>query len=333
MQSILNTSLLLLQLGLGRRTHLDDGHAAYQLGQALLQLFLVVVGGGLFNLRPDLLHTSIDVARLAGAVNDGGVVLVDGDALGTAQVFELYAFELDAEVFRDGLAARKDGNVTQDGLAAIAKAGSLHGRHIQSAAQLVDHERRQSLALNILSNDQERLAAASHLLQQGQQILHGADLLLVDQDVGIFQDHFQALRVGHEVGAQVAAIKLHAVDSFETGVHGLRLFDGDHAVLTDNLHRVSDDVADFLVAIGRDRAHLGNGTFIHGLRQLAKGAALSPLAVLVAGADDGGHGLVDAALQSGRVGAGGHRLHAFAEDSLGQNGCGGGAVTGNIGGL
>jgi hypothetical protein len=44
-------------------------------------------------------------------------------------------------------------------------------------------------------------------------------------------------------------------------------------------------------------------------------------------------GLVDAALEVHRVHAGGDELHAFAHDRLGQHGGGGGAVTGDVGGL
>ena len=49
--------------------------------------------------------------------------------------------------------------------------------------------------------------------------------------------------------------------------------------------------------------------------------------------DQGWHRLVDAALQVHRVHAGGHVLHAFAHDGLGQHGGGGGAVTGVVAGL
>ena len=35
-----------------------------------------------------------------------------------------------------------------------------------------------------------------------------ADLLFVDQDVGIVEDRFEALRVGDEVGAEVVAVSL-----------------------------------------------------------------------------------------------------------------------------
>ena len=124
----------------------------------------------------------------AAAVDDGGVVLVHGDALGAAEVFETNAFQLDAGLFHDGLAAGQDRDVFQHGLAAIAEARSLHGAGVQGAAQLVDHEGGQRFAFHFLGDDQQRLAAARDLLEHGQQILHVADLLLVDQDVGILEN-------------------------------------------------------------------------------------------------------------------------------------------------
>src|SRR5205823_2541938 len=45
------------------------------------------------------------------------------------------------------------------------------------------------------------------------------------------------------------------------------------------------------------------------------------------------HRKIDAALEVHRIHAGGNRLCAFAHDGLGENGGGGGAITGNIGGL
>jgi hypothetical protein len=63
---------------------------------------------------------------------------------------------------------------------------------------------------------------------------------------------------------------------------------------------------------------------------LAGGGGLGNLLQL---GDQGDHGLVDAALQVHRVHAGGHVLHAFAHDGLGQHGGGGGAVAGVVAGL
>ena len=46
-----------------------------------------------------------------------------------------------------------------------------------------------------------------------------------------------------------------------------------------------------------------------------------------------GHGQVDAALEVHRVHAGGHRLGTLLDDGVGKDGCGGGAVAGDVVGL
>ena len=143
---------------------------------------LVIVAGGVFDLGANLLHTAFDVAGLAGAFDDRGVVLVDGDLLGAAEVLELHVLELDAEVFGDGLAAGEGGDVFEHGFAAIAKARGLDGSALQRAAELVDDQSRQRFAFDVLSDDQEGLAHLGDLLEQREQILHRADLLFVDED-------------------------------------------------------------------------------------------------------------------------------------------------------
>src|SRR5262249_24774678 len=60
-EGILDASLLLLHLGLGRGADVDHSNAAHQLGQALLELLPVVVAGGVIDLRADLLHPGLDV--------------------------------------------------------------------------------------------------------------------------------------------------------------------------------------------------------------------------------------------------------------------------------
>ena len=98
---VFDARLLLLHLGLGGRTDLDDGDAADELRQPLLQLLAVVVRGGLLDLRADLLDAALDRALRARALDDRRVVLVDRDLLGLAEVLELDVLELDAEVFGD----------------------------------------------------------------------------------------------------------------------------------------------------------------------------------------------------------------------------------------
>ena len=43
-----------------------------------------------------------------------------------------------------------------------------------------------------------------------------------DEDVGVLEDGFHALRVGDEVRREVAAVELHAFDDVERGLGGLR---------------------------------------------------------------------------------------------------------------
>ena len=71
----------------------------------------------------------------------------------------------------------------QHGLAAIAEARGLDGADVQHAAQLVDDQRGQGFAFDVLGDDQQRLARLGHFFQQRHQLAQIADLLFVDQDV------------------------------------------------------------------------------------------------------------------------------------------------------
>src|SRR5690606_38470564 len=124
-QRVLDPGLLLLHFGLGGRTDIDHRHAAAQLGQPLLQLLAVVVAGALLHGAADLADAALDVGLLALAVDDGGVVLVDHDALGAAEIVERGVLELEADFLGDHLAAGQDGDVPQHLLAAVAAARRL----------------------------------------------------------------------------------------------------------------------------------------------------------------------------------------------------------------
>src|SRR5260370_721956 len=71
-------------------------HAAGELGQPLLQLLAVVVGGGLLDLRLDLADAGLDLLALAGAVDDRGLLLLDDHLLGAAEHLQVDVLELDA---------------------------------------------------------------------------------------------------------------------------------------------------------------------------------------------------------------------------------------------
>src|SRR5581483_12220110 len=95
---------------------LDEGYAAGELRQALLQLLLVVVARRLLDLRADLFHAAFDRLLVAGAVDEGGVLLRALDPLHAAEVLERSVLELEAELLRDHRAAGERSEVLEHGL-------------------------------------------------------------------------------------------------------------------------------------------------------------------------------------------------------------------------
>ena len=167
----------------------------------------------------------------------------------------------------------------------------------------------------------ERPTGLHHGLEQPATGLHRRDLAGVEQDVGVFEDGFLALGVGDEVRRDVALVELHALGELELGAERVRLLDRDDAVLADLVDGVGDDLADGRVG-GRDGGDSGDLVLVVDLL----GLRLDRL-------DSGSDGLLDALLQTHRVGAGGDVAHAVVDHRLGQNGGGGGAVTGYVVGL
>src|SRR5215217_7975096 len=319
--SILDAVLLLLELDLGGRPDLDHAHAPGQLGQPLLELLAVVVGVGVLDLGPDLVDPALDVVGVALALDDGGLGLGDDHLAGPAEQVDGDVLELEADLLGDDLAAGQGGDVLEHGLAAVAEPGGLDGGALEGAADLVDDQGGQGLALDVLGDDHDRLAALHDLLQHREQVLDGRDLGVGDQEVGVVEDRLHPLGVGHEVGRDVALVEAHALDRLELDAEGVRLLDGDDAFLADDVHRLGDDLADLGVA-GRHAGRVGDLV-----------AGLDVLGLVLDGLDGQLGGLLDAALEAHRVGPGGDVAQALADQGLGEHGGGGGAVTGDLVGL
>src|SRR5262249_27226422 len=312
-ERVFDAVLLLLHLDLGRAADADHRDAARELCEPLLQLLAVIFGGRLLDLLLDLAATRLDVLLFAGAVDARVLFLLDDDLLGAAEHLQRHVLELDAEVFRDELAAGEDRDVLEHGLAAVTEARCLDGRDLEPAAQLVDDERGKCLALDVLGDDHQRLARLHHRLEYRQHGLQAGELLLVQEDIGVLELGDHLLGVGDEVGREIAAVELHPFDDFELGLERLGLFDRDHALVAALLAGAGDHLADRVVAVRRDAAHLGD---------LGRGADL--LGALLDVLDHGRDRDVDAALEIHRVHAGGNRLGAFPDDRLGEHGRGGG---------
>jgi hypothetical protein len=117
--------LALLELDLGGRARLDDGDAAGELGQALLELLAVVVGVRLLDLGADLGDATGDRVLVAGTLDDRGLVLGDDDLAGLAEQVEVRGVELEADLLGDDLAAGEDGDVGSMALRRSPKPGAL----------------------------------------------------------------------------------------------------------------------------------------------------------------------------------------------------------------
>src|SRR5690606_10445415 len=321
-QGIFNTGFLLFHLDFGGGANLDHGNTASQFGQALLQLLFVVVGRGFFDLLADLRNAGFDVDLSTSAIDDGGIVLVQDDALGITQVLQSGAFQGQADFFGDHGTAGQDGDVLQHGLAAVAEARCLDGSDLDDATHVVDHQGSQGFAFDVLSHDQQRTASLGNGFQNRQQFADVADLLVDQQQQRAFQLGDHGVRLVDEVRRQVAAVELHAFYDGQFVFQARAFLNGDHAFLADLVHGFGDDVTDGAVGVGGDGANLSDG--------LGIGARLGQFLDL---GNDGRGGLVDAALQVHRVHAGSDGLQAFVDDGLGQNGSGGGAVTGCVVGL
>ncbi len=259
----------------------------------------------------------------AATVDDGGVVLGDGHAARGTEDVQTGLVELEADLLGDDGGTGEGGHVLEHRLAAVTEAGGLDGDRVEGAADLVDDEGGERLALDVLGDDQQRAGAAGldDLLEQGQEVLDGRDLALVDQDVRVVEDGLHTLLVGDHVRREVALVEGHALGELQLQAEGVGLLDGDDTVLADLVHRLGDELADLLVLRG-ERGHGGDVGLV-----LDRAGGREELL---------GHGLdrgVDALLQGGRGSARGDVAQTLADQRLGQHGGGGGAVTRDVVGL
>ena len=220
------------------------------------------------------------------------------------------------------MVAGHDGDVLEHALATVAVAGGLDGSNLQGAAQLVEDEGSQSLAVDVLGNDEQRGAGALDGLEDRQDVLDVGDLLVGHEDIGVLQLGRHRLVLGGEVRGDVALVKLHALDGVDGDAEvGLVLLDGDDAVLAHDLHGLGDLVADLGVTSG-DGADGGD--------VLLGGDLLGSALHLLDGSVDG---LVDATTDGDGVGTSGDVAQTLVDDDLGQQRGGGGAVTNGVVGL
>ena len=141
------------------------------------------------------------------AIAQVGTVSANGD-----QTIGNIIAEAMNKVGKDGVITVEESRTMETALEVVE--GMQFDRGYLSPYFVTDPERMEAVLENplILINE-KKVSSMKDLLPL--QIFHRADFLLVDQDQRIFEHCFHALRIRHEVGAQVTAIELHSLNHFE----------------------------------------------------------------------------------------------------------------------
>lgn len=108
MKGIVNAVLPFLHLNFSRAAHADDGHAAGQLRESLLEFFAIVFGRGVFDQPPDLSDASLDSLLLPSTVHDRCAFTFDANTASAPQHIHCYIFECEADIFRQKGASSDD---------------------------------------------------------------------------------------------------------------------------------------------------------------------------------------------------------------------------------
>ena len=130
------------------------------------------------------------------------------------------------------------------------KPGAFTARGLSVPLQLVHDQRGQGLALHVFRDDDHVLGHLERVLKRGEHVRYRGHLPVRDENVGVVDAGFHPLRVGDEVGADVAAVELHPLHVLLLVLEAAGLLDGDNAVLADLLHDLRDELADGVLVCG-----------------------------------------------------------------------------------
>mmetsp|Transcript_7402 Transcript_7402/g.16123 ORF Transcript_7402/g.16123 Transcript_7402/m.16123 type:complete len:484 (-) Transcript_7402:344-1795(-) len=255
-EGVVKTVLGLADGNLAGAADLDHSHPSAHLRQTLLHLVLLILAGVHLDGLPDLVNALCNLRLAATSSQYDGVVLGDLKGLALTQGSHLHLFQLHARVLRHHFSTCQYGNVLQHGLAVVAEPGSLHRAHLQPAPELVQHQGRQRIPVDILRHDQQRPLQLGHVLQHGEDALHIGDLLVVHEHQRLGHLHHLGLGVGAKVGGDVPTVKAHALHDLQLMVQGLPLADGDGAVLAHALEGLGEHGSDLRVGVGGDGGNL-----------------------------------------------------------------------------
>ncbi len=268
-----------------------------------------------------MVDAAVDSFAVTIAAHNSGVVFIDTNLTGATQHVQSDIFQFNTQFVGNNIAAGQGSDILQHSFLAVAKARSLNSHAGECATQFVNNQSSSGFALNVVSDNQQLTASLHNFFQNRQQFLHGSNFLLNQQNEWVVQNSFHFIGISYHVGADIAAVKLHAFNHIAGGFKGLAVFNGDNAVFANFFHGLGNQFADFRV-IGGNRSNLSNSLFAFNLTRILFDVFHSSV-----------NRFVNAAFQDNRVGAGGNILNALVNDSLSQNAGRSGAVAGYVVGL
>src|SRR5690606_1967627 len=215
-----------------------------------------------------------------------------------------------------------NGDILQHFLTTVAKARGFNRCNFYDAAHVVHNQSSQRFAFYVFSHNQQGLGRLSNGFQNRQHFADIGDFLVNQQYERAVQLGRHGVLVVDEVRRQVTAVKLHTFYYVQLVFEAATFFNSDHAFFTNALHGFSDNLANALVAVGRDGAHLSNGFGV--------AARTGQLFDLI---NCSVQTFVDTTLQVHRVHARSNRFQTFVHNGLRQNSCSSGTVTGYVVGL
>ena len=153
-----------------------------------------------------------------------------------AKIINAGSFQAHPDFLRNDLTAAQNGNILQHGFSPITEAWCLDCADLDNAADIVNHQSCQSFTIDVLRNHQQWTAGLGCAFQYRQEIADIRDLLVVDQNQRVLKVTLHTILVIDEVGRQVAAVKLHALDHLQLVLEGFAFFHRDHAFFADFFH-------------------------------------------------------------------------------------------------
>src|SRR5690606_5970246 len=167
-----------------------------------------------------------------------------------SEVAQVCILEFVALLFTDHDTFCEYCDILEHFLSAVAEAGSLHCSNLQCAAKFVYYESSKRFTFEVFCNDQERTSCLCNFLEDVKNVLHVADLLVVDQDVWILEFSFHLFAVSNEVWRDVTAVELHTFYHFNSCLCTTSFFYCDNSFLTYPLHCFSDQLTDLGIVVG-----------------------------------------------------------------------------------